>query len=179
MLDYTIVPSCYCISAEMARGQTGGAKWRATTPHYDLILGTRTNPPGKALRLVGQPLCRPSRQGNHILTLAGLRNAPLPWVPAATARWLREQPGEATGLGQLEQLALRAVRSGLKTPAEIFSYAKTHDLHPIFWGDITLRAKINNLTIRTPALVKLEGPAPLLPQWNGIETLRASRIYPA
>lgn len=111
--------------------------------------------------------------------LAGLRDAPLPWVPKAAARWLREQPDEITGLGQLEKLALQAVRSGLKTPGEIFIYAKTHDLHPIFWGDITLWAKLNSLATRNPPLVRLEGPAPLLPQWNETETLKAFRIHPA
>lgn len=113
----------------------------------------------------------------EFVELAGLREAPLPWVPAAAARWLREQPEEAGGLGQLEQLVLKAVSSGLETPGEIFIYAKTHDLHPIFWGDTTLWAKINSLASRTPPLVKLEGPAPLLPQWNEIETLKAFRIH--
>jgi hypothetical protein len=116
---------------------------------------------------------------SELVDLAGLRKAPLPWVPAAAARWLREQPDEATGLGQLEQLALQAVRSGLKTPGEIFTYAKNHDLHPIFWGDTTLWAKINNLATRTPPLVRLEGPIALLPQWNDIETVKAFRIHPA
>ncbi len=116
---------------------------------------------------------------SELVDLAGLRDAPLPWVPAATARWLLERPDEATGLAQLEKLALRAVHSGLKTPGEIFNFAKTHDIHPIFWGDATLWAKINNLANRTPALVRLEGPAPFLPQWNDIDTLKAFRIYPA
>ncbi len=116
---------------------------------------------------------------SEFVDLARLRNAPLPWVPAAAARWLREQPDEATGLGHLEQLALQAVHSGLKTPGEIFTYAKTHDVHPIFWGDATLWAKINNLATRTPALVRLDGPAPFLPQWQGTEFINAFRIYPA
>lgn len=116
---------------------------------------------------------------SDLKNLASLRKAPLPWVPAAADRWLLEQPDEATGLGQLEQLALRAVRSGLSTPDEIFIYAKTHDLHPIFWGDISLWAKINNLATRKPPLVRLEGPVPLLPQWNNIEMIKAFRIHPA
>lgn len=116
---------------------------------------------------------------SELAALAGLREAPLPWVPAAAARWLREQPDEVTGLGQLEQLVLQALSAGFKTPGEIFTYAKEHDLHPIFWGDTTLWAKVNRLAGRKPPLVKLEGPAPLLPQWNESETLRAFRIHPA
>ena len=116
---------------------------------------------------------------SELKNLASLRNAPLSCVPTAAARWLLEQPDEATGLGQLDRLALRAVRSGLNTPDEIFIYAKTHDLHPIFWGDITLWAKINNLATRKPPLVRLEGPVPLLPQWNNIEMIKAFRIHPA
>jgi hypothetical protein len=114
---------------------------------------------------------------SELVDLAGLRDSPLPWVPAATARWLLEQPDQTTGLGQLEQLVLQAVRSGSKTPNEIFNYAKSHDLHPIYWGDTTLWAKINNLATRTPPLVRLEGPSPVLPQWNETETLKAFRIY--
>jgi hypothetical protein len=115
---------------------------------------------------------------SELVDLAGLRDAPLSLVPAAAARWLMEQPDEASGLGQLEKLVLQAVRSGLKTPGEIFIYAKTRDLHPIFWGDSTLWAKINNLATRTPPLVRLEGPVPLLPQWNQTQILGEFRIYP-
>ncbi len=111
-----------------------------------------------------------------LVELADLREALLPWVPRAAARWLGEEPDEA-GLGQLERLVLQAVSSGLETPDEIFAYAKAHDLHPIFWGDATLWAKINGLATHTPPLVKLEGPAPLLPLWNEMETLKGFRIH--
>jgi hypothetical protein len=111
--------------------------------------------------------------------LSNCRGAPLPWVPAAVARWLEEQPDEATGLGRLEKLALEAVRSGSRTPSEVFAFAAAHDTHPQYWGDITLWAKINNLAKRTPPLVRLEGPTPLLPQWNGKEILEAFCVYPA
>jgi hypothetical protein len=111
--------------------------------------------------------------------LSNCRGAPLPWIPAAVTRWLQEQPGEATGLGRLEQLALEAIRSGAKTPSEIFAFAAAHDTHPQFWGDTTLWARINKLATRTPPLVRLEGPKPLLPQWNDREMLEAFCVYPA
>jgi len=114
-----------------------------------------------------------------LVALSNYRGAPLPWVPAAVARWLQEQPDEATGLGRLEQLALDAIRSGSTTPPEIFAFAAAHDTHPQFWGDITLWAKINSLATRRPPLVRLEGPKPRLPQWNDKETLEGFHVYPA
>ncbi len=110
--------------------------------------------------------------------LAIYSDASLPQVPAAVTRWLDEQPDEETGLGRLEQLATEAVRSGLSTPSEIFSFAAEHDTHPQFWGDITLWAKINKLATRRPPLMRIEGPGTLLPQWNNQETLGAFRVYP-
>ncbi len=104
--------------------------------------------------------------------------APLPWVPAAVTRWLQEQPEETTGLGRLEQLALEALRSGSRTPSEILAVVAAHDTHPLYWGDITLWAKINKLATRRPPLVTIEGPKPLLPQWNEEESLQAFRVYP-
>jgi hypothetical protein len=111
--------------------------------------------------------------------LSKCQGAPLPWVPAAVARWLEEQPDEATGLGRLEKLALEAVRCGSRTPSAIFAFAAAHDTHPQYWGDITLWAKINKLATRRPPLVRLEGPKPLLPQWNGKEILEDFCVYPA
>ncbi len=111
--------------------------------------------------------------------LSNCQGAPLSWVPAAVTRWLQEEPDEETGLGRLEGLALEAVRSGYRTPSEIFAFAAAHDRHPQFWGDITLWEKINKLAARRPPLVRLEGPRPLLPQWNDRETLAAFRVYPA
>jgi len=111
------------------------------------------------------------------LEIASLQHAPLQWIPAAVTRWLEEQPDEATGLGRLERFVLEAVRSGLSTPSQIFSYAATHDTHPLFWGDITLSAKINKLATRRPALVRIEGPKPLLPQWNAEDILQGFRVY--
>ena len=111
--------------------------------------------------------------------LSKLIDAPLPWVPGAVSRWRQEQPDEATGLGRLEQLALEAIHSGLQTASEIFRFVAAHDSHPLYWGDSTLWAKINGLAARRPPLVRLDGPKPLLPQWNDKETLAAFRIYPA
>ena len=114
-----------------------------------------------------------------LVELSKCHDAPLPWIPAAVTRWLQEQPDEVSGLGRIEQLALEAIRSGSKTPSEIFAFAAAHDTHPQFWGDITLWAKVNQLATRRPPLVRLEGPKPLLPQWNDKETLEAFRVYPA
>ncbi len=92
--------------------------------------------------------------------------APLPWLPAAAARWLREQPDPVTGLGCLEQLVLRALAEGKKKPGEIFSAVAASDTHPQYWGDTTLWAKINGLADRHPPLVQIDGPEQRLPQWT-------------
>lgn len=101
--------------------------------------------------------------------LAGLSQAtgaPLPWIPAAVARWLRERPGPVTKLGRLEYLALTAIRSGCGTPGKIFASVAAADTAPRFWGDITLWAKINALAEREPPLVRIDGPMERLPQWE-------------
>jgi hypothetical protein len=111
--------------------------------------------------------------------LANTANAPLPWIPAAAARWLKEQPDQATGLGLLEQLALEAVRSGCRTPSEIFAAVSARDTPPQYWGDLSLWAKINKMAIRKPPLVKIVGPTELLPQWDCQKTIRSYSIHPA
>jgi hypothetical protein len=93
-------------------------------------------------------------------------DAPLPWVPAAVTRWLLERPDSETGLGQLETLALDAIRSGQETPAEILRTVADRDTVPRYWGDFTLWAKINALADRQPPLVRIAGPADRLPQWG-------------
>lgn len=108
--------------------------------------------------------------------LAIRNNAPIPWVPAAVARWLQEWPDPKTGLGRLEQLALEAVRSGCVTPREIFSAVAAADTPPQYWGDITLWAKINALADRRPPLVQIEGPEARLPQWKSSVKLEDFRI---
>lgn len=108
--------------------------------------------------------------------LSGSADAPLPWIPAAITRWLQEQPDAKTGLGRLEQLALDAIRSGISTPGEIFAEVSRRDTHPQFWGDTTLWTKINALADRNPPLVKIDGPTPRLPQWNGITDLKHFKI---
>ena len=102
--------------------------------------------------------------------------APLPWVPAAVKRWLKEQPDPETGLGYLETKALEAIRKGCETPEEIFSAVSAADTPPQYWGDITLWAKINSLSDRQPPLVRIDGPLPHLPQWEGIADLKRFRI---
>lgn len=116
------------------------------------------------------------KEFNELSACAG---APLPWVPAAVRRWMQEQPDSLTGLGRLEQLALAAIRSGCKTPAEIFSSVSAEETPPQYWGNITLWAKINGLANRKPPLVRIEGPMARLPQWEGIADLKRFRVYPA
>jgi hypothetical protein len=101
---------------------------------------------------------------------------PLPWVPAAVMRWLQELPDATTGLGRLESLALAAIRSGCETPDKIFASAAAADTPPQFWGDTTLWTKINGLADRVPPLVKIEGPAARLPQWESQVSLKEFKI---
>jgi hypothetical protein len=110
--------------------------------------------------------------------LSGLSEAPLPWVPAAVTRWIKEQPDRVTGLSRLEKLALEAIRSGCETTADVFAYVSTRETPPQFWGDITLWQKINSLADRETPLVRIEGPMPRLPQWEGLADLKLFRLYP-
>jgi hypothetical protein len=106
-------------------------------------------------------------QDSGVLTeLSQTTKAPLPWIPAALARWLQERPDPVTGLGRLEDLALRAIRAECETPSKIFTSVAAADTPPQFWGDITLWAKINALADREPPLVRIEGPMERLPQWE-------------
>jgi hypothetical protein len=116
-------------------------------------------------------------QDPALLTALSRRvDAPLTWVPAAAARWLQEQPDPASGLGRLESLALAAIHGGCTTPADIFASVAAADTPPQYWGDITLWAKINALAERTPPLVRIDGPTPRLPQWEGMADLQRFRI---
>ena len=108
--------------------------------------------------------------------LSQMREAPLPWIPAAVLRWIKEQPNPSTGLGKLERLALQAIRAGHTTPGQIFAAVAAADTPPQFWGDTTLWAKINSLAERVPPLVRIEGPADRLPQWESDLPLKDFRI---
>jgi len=108
--------------------------------------------------------------------LAGRVDTPLPWVPAAVTRWLQERPDAKTGLGRLEYLALTAIRGGCERPDEILSSVAEADTVPRFWGDITLWAKINALANRKQPLVRIEGPAEKLPQWESTVMLKDFKI---
>lgn len=110
--------------------------------------------------------------------LSNMTNAPLPWVPAAIARWIEEVPDRVTGLGRLEQLALEAICSGCETPADIFSLVAAKETPPQYWGDITLWEKVNALADREPPLVRIEGPKLRLPLWEGVADLKLFRVYP-
>nr|WP_319392665.1 hypothetical protein [uncultured Desulfobacter sp.] len=105
-------------------------------------------------------------------------DAPLPWIPAAVARWMAESPDEETGLGQLEKWAIEAICSGIESPQDIFTFVAERDTPPQYWGDVTLWAKINALAGREPPLVKIEGPEPRLPQWGGLGDLNLFRVLP-
>jgi hypothetical protein len=117
-----------------------------------------------------------NQDDRRLAELSEITNAPLPWVPAAVARWLKERPSSVTGLGELETLALSAIRAGCETPAEIFTVVAAADTPPQFWGDITLWAKINALADREPPLVEIGGPADRLPQWEGKFPLKEFRV---
>lgn len=104
--------------------------------------------------------------------LSETTEAPLPWVTAAAARWLAEQPDPDTGLGRIETLALAAIRAGSDTLGEIFASVAAGDTPPQFWGDTTLWAKINGLADRDPPLVQIEGPKDRLPQWESDVSLK-------
>jgi hypothetical protein len=108
--------------------------------------------------------------------LSEAADPPLPWIPAAAARWLQEQPDQATGLGRLESLALAAIRAGCETPGQIFGSVAAADTPPQFWGDTTLWGKINGLADRVPPLVQIEGPAERLPQWERPVSLEEFKI---
>lgn len=111
--------------------------------------------------------------------LATCADPPLPWIPAAVARWLKEQPDPPTGLSLLQRLALAAMQTGCTSPAEIYAAVAANDAPPQFWGDTTLWAAINALAERQPPLARIAGPLPRLPQWHGIADLTLFRVYPA
>jgi hypothetical protein len=110
--------------------------------------------------------------------LSQATNAPLPWIPAAVTRWLQERPDPVTGLGRLEELALKSIRAGCETPGTIFTFVAAADTPPLFWGDTTLWAKINGLAAREPPLVRIDGPADRLPQWESEVSLSDFTIMP-
>ncbi len=96
--------------------------------------------------------------------LSGMVEAPLPWVPAAVARWIQELPDAGHGLGRLEHLALAAIRGGCDAPGSICASVAAADTPPHFWGDTTLWARINRPATRTA-----DGQDPL------VERLRTAR----
>jgi len=117
-----------------------------------------------------------ARDADLLTELSEMTAAPLPWVPAAVRRWLQEFPDANTGLGQLESLALDAIRRGCDTPPEIFVSVAAADAPPQFWGDTTLWAKINGRADRNPPLVRIEGPMARLPQWTSRVSLEEFKI---
>lgn len=108
--------------------------------------------------------------------LAQETDGPLPWIAAAVTRWLQERPDPADGLGHLERLALEAIRAGCETPGAVFRSVAAAETPPQFWGDTMLWAKINALADRKAPLVRIEGPAKRLPQWESSLDLNGFRI---
>ena len=86
----------------------------------------------------------------------------------ARARFLEESTG-----GGLER---SYIRGGCEKPGKIFSAVAAADAPPQYWGDITLWATINAMADRNPPLVRIEGPTPRLPQWEGVADLKRFRI---
>lgn len=117
-----------------------------------------------------------TQDSSTLSALSAMTCAPLPWVPAAAARWLQEQPDSSSGLGLLERLALQAIRDGDHTPGQIFASVAAADTPPRFWGDSTLWAKINGLANRMPPLVRIEGPFDRLPQWESEVSLEDFKV---
>ncbi len=117
-----------------------------------------------------------TQDSTALTELSKTTNAPLPWIPAAVARWLQERPGPVSGLGRLEELALTAIQAGCETPSKIFTSVAAADTPPQFWGDITLWAKINALAAHEPPLVRIDGPKDRLPQWESTVPLNAFTI---
>ncbi|MGE4561163.1 MAG: DUF1835 domain-containing protein, partial [Desulfobulbus sp.] len=123
-----------------------------------------------------------TQDSSTLSDLSAMTCAPLPWVPAAVARWLQERPDSSSGLGLLERLALQAIRDGSHTPGKIFASVAAADTPPQFWGDSTLWAKINALANRVPPLVRIEGPADRLPQWGSevpLENFEITALSPS
>jgi hypothetical protein len=120
-----------------------------------------------------------AQDSGAFIELSQTSNGPLPWIPAAIARWLQERPDPLTGLGRLEDLALKAIRAGCETPAKIFASVAAAETPPQFWGDMTLWAKINALAERTPPLVSINGPMDRLPQWQGAVSINDFTIHAA
>jgi hypothetical protein len=110
--------------------------------------------------------------------LSAMTDAPLPWMPAAAARWLQELPDSESGIGRLEFLALEAVRGGCDTPGKIFETVSAVDTPPRFWGETTLWAGLNALADRVPPLIRIEGTAKRLPQWESDLPLEKFKIEP-
>ena len=90
---------------------------------------------------------------------------------------LQERPDPETGLGRLERLVMSAVRNGCEAPMEIFKFAASADTTPQFWVDSTLWAKIHGLASHNPSLLKIEGPAKMLPQWESQLSLEDFQIF--
>lgn len=98
--------------------------------------------------------------------IADEEGAPIPWVAAATRRWIEEFPDPQTGFGRLEQLIMRSIENGCISPWDIFNRVAALDRPPQYWGDITLWEKINGLAARIPPVLKITGPTNRLPQWK-------------
>jgi len=113
----------------------------------------------------------------ELQALSQLRDTPLEWVPPAAQRLLEEFPDSKSGLGRLERMALEAIHQGCENPADIYGAVAAAETPPQFWGDTTLWGKINGLADRNPPLVRIDGPAMRLPQWQTPLALAEFKVY--
>lgn len=102
--------------------------------------------------------------------------APLQHVPGVLERWLQEQPQTGQQFGRLECLIIEAVGCGCHSPGQIFSMVAGQDKPPQFWGDATLWSKINDLTRRSPAILRIDGPTSLLPVLGDPQQLKQYHV---
>lgn len=96
--------------------------------------------------------------------VANATDAPLPCVPAAARRWLKELAGSTEHPGCLKALILHALSHGCHTPTAVFKHAAREDEPPQYWGDTTLWREVNQLA--DAGKIHITGPASRLPQWG-------------
>ena len=82
---------------------------------------------------------------------------PLPYVRPALQRLLQEVPSEVTGLSRTELQALRALAHGPRTRPALFAAAHHDAESPIWLGDSSFFAMLDELARSTRPLVRITG----------------------